>query len=105
MVPFKYHAFWDVPRFIVCTVQGTELLLDAGFDDALDEYSPDYKVYVLPLDLDLKSLYTWPQLPSADSSYLGSIAVSSIEFDPTKRQELESGPLLELLRRRNRASL
>jgi hypothetical protein len=41
MVPFAYHAFWDVPRFIVCTVEGTEILLDASFDDELDEYVPD----------------------------------------------------------------
>jgi hypothetical protein len=96
-VPFKYHSFWDVPRFIVCSVEGTELLLDASFDDALDEYAPDYKVYVGPPELDPASLYWWARSPASESSYIGSIPVNEIEFDSSKRQEIGTGPLLLLL--------
>jgi hypothetical protein len=100
-VPFRYHSFWDIPRFIVSSVEGTELLLDASFDDALDEYAPEYKVYAGPPELDPASLYWWARSPASESSYIGSIPVNEIEFDSTKRQEIETGPLLQLLRQRD----
>jgi len=38
-------------------------------------------------------------LPSPQARYLGSIPVSEIEFDASKRKELEVAPLLRLLMR------
>jgi hypothetical protein len=99
MVPFKYGGFWDVPRYIFLTVDGTELLLEAGFDDALDEYSPDYRVYVLPSGLDSGSLFPWLESPVSESHYLGSIPVNEIQFDESKRKEIEIAPLIKLLKR------
>ena len=99
MIQFEYRDFWDVPRFILCTVEGIELLLDSGFDDSLDEYPPEYKVYALPPELEPDSANSWAQLPSPKARYLGSIPVSEIEFDASKRKELEVAPLLRLLMR------
>ena len=99
MVPFEYHSFWDVPRFIVCTVEGTRLLLDASFDDALDEYAPNYRVFALPRELELLSMYDWARSDLGEANYLCSIPVSEIEFDTTKRREIEACPLLKLLQR------
>lgn len=98
MIPFEYRDFWDVPRFILCTVDGTEILLDAGFDDSLENYASEYKVYALPPELDSGSLDSWAELPSAQVTYLGSIPVREIEFDASGREGIEIGPLLKLLR-------
>ncbi|MGA2166787.1 MAG: hypothetical protein ABSG62_01160 [Terracidiphilus sp.] len=100
-VAFEYRDFWDVPRLIVCTVEGTEILLDSEFDESLEEYAAHYKVYALPPELVPASLTSCADLPSPEAIYLGSIPVSEIEFDPSKRKEIEVGPLLELLRRRD----
>lgn len=96
-VPFDYSGFWDVPRFIRCKVEGTELLLESEFDDSMDDYSSDYKVYASPPGMESSALSGWAQEPSSKASYLGSIPVSEIEFDATKRNELEAEPLVKLL--------
>ena len=44
---------------------------------------------------------SWANLPSPEARYLGSVSVSAIEFDPSGRKEIEVGPLLDLLRRRD----
>ncbi|MGA2653235.1 MAG: hypothetical protein ABSF28_22150 [Terracidiphilus sp.] len=98
MVPFKYGGFWDVPRYILCRVEENQLLLEAGFDDALDEYSTEYRVYALPPGLDWDSIFTWLESPSSQSHYLGSIPVNEIHFDESKRKEIETGPLIKLIR-------
>ena len=98
-VAFEYRDFWDVPRLIVCTVDGVEILLDSEFDESLGEYADEYKVYALPPELEQGKLNSWADLPSPEASYLGSVPVSEIEFDPSKRREIEVGPLLEFLRR------
>jgi hypothetical protein len=99
-VTFSYRDFWDVPRMIVCKVNGTEVLLDSEFDDSVDEHSSQYKVYILPTELNPDSLKSWTDLPSAAVSYLGTIPVSAIEFDLSRRKEIEIGPLVKLLRSR-----
>jgi len=100
-VAFEYRDFWDVPRLILCTVDGTAILLDSEFDDSLEEYAPHYKVYALPPEPDPDSSAPCAGLPPSRTMYLGSVPVSEIEFDPSKRNEIEVSPLLELLRRKN----
>jgi len=98
MIPFEYRDFWDVPRLIVCTVVGIEILLDSEFDESTNGYASDYKVYAMPPALDLDRLPPGAEVPTEEARYLGSIPVSAIEFDPSKRKEMDAGPLLSLLR-------
>ena len=98
MFPFKYGGFWDVPRYILCTVEESQLLLEAGFDDALDEYSTENGVYAVPQDLDWDSILLWLGSPSSKSHYLGSIPVNEIQFDESKRKEIETGPLIKFIK-------
>jgi hypothetical protein len=98
-IPFEYSAFWDVPRFIRCKVDGTELLLESEFDDSHDEYSSEYKVYILPPGLDWAELRTWTKRLSSRANYLGSIHLSQIEFASIQWKELESEPLRRMLHR------
>jgi hypothetical protein len=98
MIPFEYRDFWEVPRLIVCTLAGIEILLDSEFDEATNEYAGEYKVYAMPPALDLDRLPPGAEMPTEEARYLGSIAVSAIEFDSTKRKAMDAEPVLALLR-------
>lgn len=97
-IEFEYRDFWEVPRLIVCTIDGVQLLLDSEFDESTDEYASEYKVYIMPPELPPEAASSWadPSLPQP--KYLGSIPVSTLELDPTKRKELEAEPLRKLLK-------
>lgn len=97
MIPFTYGGFWDVPRYIFCQIDGKHLLLQSEFDDDLDEYSADYQVFKLPSPFQAGSLFSWRSFPLSEAKLIGTIPVTSMEFDETKRAELNSAPLLELL--------
>ena len=97
-VAFHYRDFWDVPRLILCKVAGVDIMLDSEFDDAREEYSRDYKVYLMPPELNPEQTSLSPGAPSAGPEFMGMIPVSGIEFDASKRKELEAAPILKLIR-------
>lgn len=96
-IEFEYRDFWDVPRLLFCNLDGVQLLLDSAFDETTDEYAAEYKVYIMPPELAREEAESWadPSLPGPE--YVGTIPVGAIEFDETKRKELEAGPLEQLL--------
>ena len=96
-IRFTYGGFYDVPRTIFCQVNGKEILLQSGFDDVLDDYEPEYRVYLLPAKREPGSTFSWDAFPLSEAVCLGTIPVASIEFDSSKRAELESEPLLDML--------
>jgi hypothetical protein len=99
-IAFEYRDFWEVPRLMICSVGGIEILLDSEFDEEANTYASHYKVYAMPPELDPESPDVSEEMLSAKAEYLGSIPVSAIEFDPTLKMEMEAAPLLELLKRR-----
>jgi hypothetical protein len=48
MTPFAYAGFYDVPRTIILLVRKKWILLQSAFDEDLDDYAPEYSVYLLP---------------------------------------------------------
>ena len=58
-IPFKYRDFYDVPRLIVVKCTEKWLLLDSQFDDAKDDYSDSYDVYVLPASVQIPRTGSW----------------------------------------------
>jgi hypothetical protein len=96
-IPFGYRDFWEVPRLIVCTVAGREILLDSPYDEATNSYAPVYQVYRMPAI----PLQGQEPPPDDDPELVGTLAVEALEFDATRRQELESGPILTLLRKQS----
>ena len=89
-VPFKYFAYWDVPRWIVCKPGGAEVLLASEFDQEPDDYPP------------IKFPQGWESDGPAwkhtvQPNWIGQIRVDSIECDDSKRKELVDAPLIELL--------
>lgn len=84
-LPIQYREFWDVPRLIVVDTGDRRLLLDCSFDDALDEYPPDYKVFDLPVSsLESISGKDWSAL-SNQGTFVGQIPVADITLDDSKR--------------------
>jgi hypothetical protein len=102
MTPFKYAGFWDVPRYLVVRHHGMLLLLQGEFDDSLDEYPDDYAVYLLsgPGGDSLPQL-TLNFFAETPRTLIGKISITSVVFDPTKRQELDASCLDHLLNQRD----
>jgi hypothetical protein len=85
-----YHEFYDVPRMLIVNRRGFKLLLDSPFEESLDDYSPSYKVYVLPDKVDEHGLKSWQDLPQMATKLLGEIPVDQVVFDVTKRSDIDA---------------
>jgi hypothetical protein len=83
-----YKGFYDVPRTFIFRHKNMNLLFDCVFDDTLDDYPDNYRVYILP-DFSAAELEgSWERLPSRAIRYLGEIPVRMIKFDSTVRREV-----------------
>jgi hypothetical protein len=96
-VKIVYREFYDVPRMLIVSRRGLKLLLDSPFDDSRDNYSPTYKVYVLPKEIDEHTLRSWESLPQMATKSLGEIRVDQVVFDVTKRAEVDAAVIDSLL--------
>ena len=96
-VRIVYREFYDVPRMFILNHRGLKLLLDSPFDDVKDEYSPSYRVYVLPKTLDEQRLPSWEALAKIATRCLGEIPVDRLRFDPTKRADIDCEAIDSLL--------
>jgi hypothetical protein len=86
MTPFKYAGFYDVPRYLKFRY-GTRLyLLQSIFDDALDDYLPEYSVYGLPDSAE----ESWELSSDSSAIWIGNVPVDQVTFDPSKRQSLDA---------------
>lgn len=100
MIPIGYGGFWDVPRFILLRYGGKALLLVSLFDENLDEYSDEYSVCELPNETDRSELPRGSWIPDeTPRSLVGRIPVSTVVFDPTKRNAINSACLDPLFSR------
>lgn len=62
------------------------ILLESVFEAENDEYSSNYRVFVLP-DIELQD--SWEGLSSKAMKFLGEIPVCDVKFDPTLRREID----------------
>jgi hypothetical protein len=88
-----YRDFYDVPRVFVTHYRGMQILFDGKFDEAKDEYSETYRVYVLPDLADEILNGSWMNLSDLATRFLGEVAVKDVTFDSSKRQEIDTGIL------------
>lgn len=86
-----YSGYWDGPLAFVVSHEGTQYFFRRGyFDDEIDDYPVNYKVYVLP-DIAEKDISKfWENLPIKTKVYIGSIHLYKVLFDPTKRKYIDS---------------
>lgn len=84
----EYRAFWDIPRLILGFDGVAYWMLDGGFDDELDEYSPQFRVYALGPDrAQAEERFRDPQWRSGAIG-AGTIRVEDAEFDETRRKRV-----------------
>lgn len=78
-----------MPRIFVVTLPDGFLVFDSPFNEALDDYEPDYSVYYLPW-IEAPRLHgLWNTL--VDGAELrGRIPIADVEFDETRRQMIAS---------------
>lgn len=89
-LPIRYRDFYDLPRSFVFEYAGSVYFFDCPFDEATDEYTPDYSVYRLPPEV-VPSLEraSWEGL-AKQGRFVRNIPVESVRFDPTKRSSIDS---------------
>jgi hypothetical protein len=94
MTPFQYVDFYDVPRTIVLRVHGRWLLLRSAFDERADEYETEYSVYPLPGSFEpIPEGVPWKFLDEIELRCIGKISVREVQFDPSKRKQLDASIL------------
>lgn len=73
-----YRDLYDVPHLVVAQVGARLLLFESRFDEALDDYEPDYSVYELAPSAELPS-GSWDHL-SDGLARLALIPLREVEF-------------------------
>jgi hypothetical protein len=96
----KYMGFYDVPRNFIARNRGQTLLFDSPFDEVLDDYPDEYKVFLLPAFKDEELPKDWTTLPERALGYLGEVPIDRVLFDQSKRQSIDSAILDELISRK-----
>ena len=86
LVKISYREFSDVPRFFIIRLDCNVWLFDCRFDESINEYPEVYKVYSLPKELVPDD--QWNRIAEA-GEFLGTVKVTDLKFDATKRQELD----------------
>ena len=95
----QYRDFYDVPRIFLVNHRGTLYLFDCPFYPALDEYPDIYRVFALPSDSCSDLSGSWDDLASRATAYLGEVLVKSVQFDSTRRREIDADVIDELERK------
>ena len=88
-VQFRYCDFYDVPRLIAFEWRGSFFVIQSAFDEALDEYPDEYKVYAAPEGINSID-DSFHAIEKGTLRYLGKVPINAIGFDPTKRKTLDS---------------
>lgn len=91
--PIRYSGFYDVPLAFVVQHQGTYLLFRRDFDDDLDDYPDAYEVYALAGISDKMAEIPWTHLAEFTGERLGQVSVRDVQFDATKRREMDTAIL------------
>ena len=92
-VRFRYCEFYDVPRYIVLRYNNRCFFLESPFDDAADDYSPDYVVYLFPESV-LEVPQTFGFLDDRNLlTCIGRLPVKDVQFDSSVRKALDASAL------------
>lgn len=96
--PITYRGFWDVPRIFLTRHNNQLFLFACAFSEELDDYPDEYAVFLMPPGLHEENLPTdWTTLRGMADRRLGEIPVARVAFDPTKRNQVDTAVLHELI--------
>lgn len=86
----SYRDFYDVPRLILAMDECSRYwIFDCGFDDELDDYPSDYRVYFIGNDLNAAEEAMTMHVQGVMASIESVVPVASLEFDSSKRHSFE----------------
>jgi hypothetical protein len=91
----KYREFYDIPRVFLADTGSEVFLFDCPFNVERDEYEDTYKIYHMPRLADDELQGSWETLSEKATALLGETLTSAVEFDATRRREVN----LDLLNR------
>lgn len=93
-VPIAYRGYWDVPQIFSARHNGLLFLFDCAFSEELD----DYTIFLLAPDVHEENLPTdWTTFAGSATRQLGTVRVSDVRFDPTRRKQVDASVLETLL--------
>lgn len=85
----EYRDFRDVPRVILVAGGPGYWMLNASFDDELDDFSPDYALSFAGSDREqARTSFDRVCKGQMTADVVDRIACGRVEFDPTRRREL-----------------
>lgn len=108
-LPIYYSGFWDVPDAFLSEYNGDLFLFwRDDFDEELDDYPPNYKIYLVK-NVSLKGAYEPSEEPYEfvkllniplllKNEILGEIPTKEVNFDETKRKFIHSRIFKQLLK-------
>jgi hypothetical protein len=96
--PISYRGYYDVPRIFLTRYEGEFYLFNCPFSEELDDYPDDYDVFLMPTDTHEENLPTdWTLVAGLAVRRLGSVPVTSVTFDSTRRKQVDTSVLDALL--------
>ena len=95
----NYRGFWDVPLYFLVPYNGAWYLFACPFDDDLDDYAEAYQVYMMPEIPESELPKDWTTLPARAIRRVGEVPVASVQFDPTKRRQIDTAVFATLVPR------
>ena len=97
MRKIKYFSFWDVPRTFVFERDRRLYLLMCQFDDEIDDYPDKYEIFALQGIEHFSAVIDWNFIEPLSKTFLGTVPVSSILFDGSKRGTVDDSFLRAII--------
>lgn len=93
----NYRGFWDVPRIFIVRHEGRHYLFDCPFDEEVEDDADDYQVYLIPEIHPGDFPKDWTTLAARAICRVGEVPVTSVQFDQTKRRQINTAIFATLL--------
>jgi hypothetical protein len=100
----SYRGFHDVPRIFVTRHHGQMYLFDCAFDEQIDDYPEQYQVFLMPELADADLPKDWTTLSARALRHLGPIPIADVQFDPSRRAQVDVSIIDDLMSAGVRAS-
>lgn len=96
-VAFTSRDFYDLPKLFLIRVENQWALFDGQFSEGHDEYARTYQVYLMGPTF-VPPGGSWEGLADQARSRLGSVPVTRVELDPSRRRWFNRESLVAVLR-------
>lgn len=103
-LPIVYSGFYDAPlAFLVKYSNRVYLFWRGYFNDEIDDYSPEYEVFITKLSSIENINVDWENLwkQGIDSNFVGKIHINNVIFDSTHRKFIGVDTFKELFNKTN----